>query len=337
MAEAQALHLDKQLGNEPASVYALVGEDDALQTRALELLERFAAPEDQPGSTVRRFEETPEPADVFGELRTVPFMGMEGRRLVVLEAADEFVNKHSDPLTKYLERPSRTGTLVLCLKSLDGRTRAAKAIDSAGMVVDCSKLRWKDARGWLRSAARERGKSLTREAVYNLVEAVGPNLLALENELEKLALYVGERETITEEDVGEMAAEARSRSVFDLGQAVAAGDTAEALRLCEELLLRGERVVMIIGVLARQVRRYWQMKRLLRDDASQNEIARATGMPGFAVRNVRKDVENRPEAWFPRRLRMLSEADYESKTKSPRAREEQLWLETLLARLCGGE
>ncbi len=335
MAKIGALDLEKHLERvEPVPVYALVGNDEALRARSLGILEGFAAPQDEPGSSVRRFDGGGEPSDVFGELRTAPFLGMAGRRAVVVEDGDAFLKSHGEKLVAYLKSPSRTGSLILLVKRLDGRTNVARAIRSVGLEVDCEGATWNQARTWCRERAREKGKQISSEAAYALVEAVGPNVLALENELEKLVAYVGEAGSITAADVGEMTAQARSRSIYELGQAVAAGDTAESLRLCDDLLLRGERREGIIAVLARQVRQYWQLRRLAQRNASPAEMARAAGMPPFAVRKVSPVVRRLSDNWFARRLQMLSDADHESKTASLRSGEEQTWLETLLVRLC---
>lgn len=337
MPTVKALSLEEHLKRgEPAPVYALVGPDDALRSRSLRLLEAFAAPADQPGSTVRRFEGAAEPRDVFGELRTVPFLGMQGRRAAVVEDGDAFLKSHGEPLAGYVQKPSRTATLIICLSKLDMRTSAAKAIESAGTVVDCSPPSWRDAEGWLRARARQAGVKLAPPAARALVEAVGPNLLALESELQKLAVYAEGGRAITEQDVAELVPQGRERSAFDLGAAVARGDAATALRLCDELLLRGEAKEGIIAILARQVRQYWQVKRLGRRGAAEREIARQTGMPGFAARRASEAVAGLTDDWFASRLEMLARADYKSKTTSLRSGEEEVWLESLLVRLCGG-
>ena len=313
MPTVKALGLEEHLKRvEPAPVYALVGQDDALRSRSLSLLEAFAAPADQPGSSVRRFEGPAEPRDVFGELRTVPFLGMQGRRAVVIVDGDAFLKSHGEPMAGYVQKPSRAATLIICLNKLDMRTSVAKGIESGGMIVDCAP-----------PTARA------------LVEAVGPNLLALEGELQKLALYAEGGRAITPQDVAEVVPQGRERSAFDLGSAIARGDAASALRLCDELLLRGEAKEGIIAILARQVRQYWQVKRLARQGAAEREIARQTGMPGFAARRAAEAVEGLSDDWFAGRLEMLARADYESKTTSLRSGEEEVWLESLLVRLCG--
>lgn len=355
MATLKALNLEERLEEASrAPVCVLVGADDALVSRSLRLLKQSAAPADLAGSTVRHFEDLPEARDVFDELRTVPFLGRDGRRVVVLERGDEFLAEHWERLARYMRSPSSTGTLIMCLDKLDPRRPPGKrkkdaagqqerlkawrdlvkSLGSRGVVIDCRTPTWDEARRWVRSHAAQMGKKLTPRAVATLVEAVGPNLLALEGELDKLSAYIEPETTVTERDVGEMVAGARWRTVFDLGYAVSRGDTAEALRLCGQLLLRGEKREGIISVLARQVRQLWQVKRLHATGLSGKDIARQLRLPDFVVRRSLEVLGGLSEELFVRQLGILCAADVESKTTSLRSHEERVWMDSLLARLC---
>jgi DNA polymerase-3 subunit delta len=334
-------------------VCLLVGDDDSLRSRSLLLMKDAAAPMERPGSTVREFAATPEARDVFDELRTIPFMGLAGRRAVVIDDADAFLANNWEGLARYLRSPNPDATLLMGLSRLDpkrppgraasGETAAErrkrwtgllKAIGSDGTIVECKRPSWRDAKAWLNARAGELGKKLTPRAADMLVESIGPNLLALGTELEKLATYAGSDVTITERDGAELVAEARERSVFELGDAVSRGDLAAALKLCRELLLRGERREGIISVLALQLRRSWQLKRLQADGATQAEMARAVGVPPSILRKSLSALPQLTERRLAAQIDALSDADVESKTSSLRAQEEGVWLEGLLARLC---
>ena len=83
MPALKALELEDHIADvSGAPVCVLTGGDDALRSRSVRML---AAADDLPGTTVRRFEDVPDARDVFDELRTVPFLGMEGRRVVIVE------------------------------------------------------------------------------------------------------------------------------------------------------------------------------------------------------------------------------------------------------------
>ncbi len=338
MATVSALDLAGQLGGStPMPVYVLVGEDEALRSRSLRLLLDHLAPDDQPGSTVKRIEGVPEARDVFDELRTVPFMGMAGRRVVIVEDGDAFLRAHGKRLCRYLERPGPTGTVILLTTKLDRRLASTGAVESNGPVIDCSTVKWRDAESWLRSTAREMGSPITPDAAKVLIESVGPNLLALQTELEKLSAYCDSGAQITVRDVDDVVPQARSRSVFELGDLLARRDAAGALQLCERLLLAGEAPAGIVAVLARQVRQLWQIKRLHEDGASQQQIGRATRLPGFVIRRGVRTAGQLPETRLAEQLTLLADADYQLKTASIRSGEERVWVEDLVVRLCGAK
>ena len=60
-----------------------------------------------------------------------------GRRLAVVEDADDFVTRYRAQLEDYVARPSRSGVLVLDVDSLPSNTRLFKSIAAQGLLVDC--------------------------------------------------------------------------------------------------------------------------------------------------------------------------------------------------------
>jgi len=363
MATVKALQLQQHLKDAPRPPVCIIsGADEALRAYSLRIVRQAWAALDDPGSSLREFDTTPEARDVFDELRTAPFMGMAGQRTVVVNDALAFLQTHGKRVAAYLKSPSSTSMLILCMgeppkkkrrkkKASDSAQpvakRAAKedtpakqlaaalrAVRAKGLAVDCASPTWRDAEQYARDYATSLGVRLAGRTPNTLVQDVGPNVLALEQEVAKLAAYCAPRDTITEADVGEIVSAGRSRSIFDLRNAVARGDAAEALHLCERLLLRGEKREGIIGFLGRQVRQLWQVKRLKAQGVPDTGVARQIGVPPFAAERSAQLVRNLPETWFSRQLKLLSDADAESKERSLRTGEEQAWLENLLVRMC---
>ena len=61
---------------------------------------------------------------------------------------------------------------------------------------------WADqAEAWARKGLRAREKEISDEALAELISRVGPNARQLDNEVEKVSLYVGDRKEIEFEDV----------------------------------------------------------------------------------------------------------------------------------------
>ncbi len=83
---------------------------------------------------------------------------------------------------------------------------------------------------------RSRSKEITDDALAELVNRVGPNPRQLDNEAEKLCLYVGDRGRIELRDVTAICTQNKSARAFALGDALGDRDLPRLLqRLDEEL------------------------------------------------------------------------------------------------------
>ena len=87
-----------------------------------------------------------------------------------------------------------------------------------------------------RKALRERHKEISDEALAELLHRVGPNPRQLDNEIEKLSLFVGAKGDIGLEDVETICVRNKTARAFALGDALGDRDLPRLLkRLDEEL------------------------------------------------------------------------------------------------------
>jgi DNA polymerase-3 subunit delta len=212
-------------------VYALVGDDSFLQ---LQELARITA---AIGTAAQRMDydgESAQLAEVLDELRCYSMFGGDCGKLVVLRNADAFVKEFREQLEDYLTTPSDSGTLVLRLSSLPANQRIYKLIAKAGEVVPCESP--KDLVRWAIDRARSTHKvQLAADAARVLVDLIGSDLGRLDTEIAKLAIQ-SDNGKVTVETVSENVAFTREREMWDLTNAVAAGNTAEALRRWRQLI-----------------------------------------------------------------------------------------------------
>lgn len=82
------------------------------------------------------------------------------------------------------------------------------------------------------------GKKILRDAEAELKDRLGDDLRLIATELQKLALYAGERAQITRDDVLAVVAAVREEEFFALAEAVGEGDLGKALQLFGDELRR---------------------------------------------------------------------------------------------------
>jgi len=132
--------------------------------------------------------------------------------------------------------------LVISAGKVDRRKAFYKALEKIGEVEAHVGLSLDD-RDWVskaemivRSKLKETERTMTEEALADLIEAVGPNVRVLANEIEKLSVYRADGGRIDAKDVEAIVPRQRQAKAFALAEAVGERDLPKALRLLEEEL-----------------------------------------------------------------------------------------------------
>lgn len=178
---------------------------------------------------------------------------VQGRSASVLEALEE--------LTPVLESLGGTNVrVVMSVTALDGRRRFAKWLLGHAQVEEYSlPERPRGGEGamldWVDEQARAAGLEMEPAAVEWLALACGADSMLLASELEKLRTFAGERkEPITLAESRALVHGEPHVAVWDLTDAVLAGDARRALERLEAMLSQGESEVGIVAILSQQIR-----------------------------------------------------------------------------------
>jgi len=123
------------------------------------------------------------------------------------------------------------------------------------------------------------GKTLTEGAKKRLFEILGQDLRLTLNEVEKLAVYVGDKKGIEEDDVDQATAWQRSFNAYELDDALAAADFAKGAAVLNDLLAEGERPEQIVGRLAGFFRNVLAAQTWLREKGRTKEEIFQTFFP----------------------------------------------------------
>ena len=250
----------------------VAGSDEAeVKRRATELAAEMAGPDagdfgrdvidgmaDNAGEAAGRIDETRQ------ALLTLPFFG--GEKLVWLKNANflaDSVLGRSAAVTEALERLQETlieglpDGVKFLLSAIDADKRRTfyKALGKACDIevfdkADSSRSGWEEgARTLIDTRARERGLRMGEEAIELLAMLTGGDSRQVDNELEKIDVYLGPgRREAALEDVRALVPLSRAGVVFELGNALAARQTSRCFALVDQLLKQGENAVGILLV-----------------------------------------------------------------------------------------
>lgn len=129
----------------------------------------------------------------------------------------------------------------------------------------------KEIPGWIQRQARARKIAIESRAVQLLATYVGTNLRQLDNELEKLSLYVGQR-PITVDDVNLMVSDASEAMIWNLTDALSQRNSAKAVQSLQALRRGDAHPIYLVTMIARQYRVILKVKEAMRTGAGANEF-----------------------------------------------------------------
>ncbi len=159
-------------------------------------------------------------------------------------------------LTAWAANPDPDALLVVSCEQWDKSSRNSKwagTLERAGTRVDIWPVSPEELPGWINKRMRAAGLEPEREAVLILSERLEGNLLAAQQEIEKLLLINGQG-PVTEDDVLQAVADSSRFDVFLLVERVLAGNLADSLRVASGLRRTGVPLQMITGALYRDLR-----------------------------------------------------------------------------------
>ncbi len=292
-------------------VVAIVGNEPFLRSEALvRVLEPLRAEMGELGAM--RFEgDRATAADVLDEVRTPSLLG--GRRVAIVEDADEFISANREIMERYCSAPAADGLLILICNSLPRNTKLYKIIDSGGQIVICETPKGPAFGTWiLQRASAVYGKTIAGAAVQNLRRLLGDSAGWIDAELGKLASFVGERKEITLADVNELTDQRREEKVFRIIDAMAEGNAAEALALWDQVLSTDRAAPgRAIAGLAYKVR---QMIEASDELASTGQVYKSATKMFMDASDLRRRLERVGKAQWVAQQRDLLGADLAVKT-----------------------
>ena len=129
-----------------------------------------------------------------------------------------------------------------------------KALDAVGATLAVWPLEIQELPAWLKGRMQIRGLQPTEDALTVLAEQVEGNLLAADQELEKLCMIYGEGTTISAEQVLDAVSDSARFDAFALIDVALQGDAVRVSRILHGLKSEGEDVLHVLGALTYQLR-----------------------------------------------------------------------------------
>ncbi|MEE0510294.1 MAG: DNA polymerase III subunit delta [Peptococcaceae bacterium] len=269
----------------PSGVRLYYGNDGLRMDQTIEkLIERVLPDEGTRPFNLERIDgEEVRLSEILVLARSLPFMA-ERRVVVVREpvffaagarkkgliTADE-----EKAMLDFCAAPNPETLLIFRYTTDEAPGAFLKKLIASSQATQCQQPKGRDVAPWLRAEAKKMGKAFTPQALA-ILEDMAPQdgTLLLASELEKLALYLSDREEalITEEDVAAIVTPTPSRTIFNLTDALVEGRTTVALAAYRDCLYLGSKSAQVLRQLLDTVRRLLEVQSMLAEGMGQSAI-----------------------------------------------------------------
>jgi DNA polymerase-3 subunit delta len=299
------------------TLYLFVGAEDFLIDQCIKHIVDALVPPEMRGFNLDVLYGTRDEAkDVVAHASSYPMMGE--RRVVLVKEFERLVLAESarDIVARYLQHPLESTCLVLVAAEPDFRRKPFPELKKTATVISCDPLYDNQVPSWIAAMVHARDKEASPEACRLLQAYVGNSLRSIDNELDKLLIYVGDRKEIKEEDIAAVVGASRGFTVFDLQNCIGRKDTKEAITVLGRMMQAGESPQMIIVMLTRFFTTLLKITELKRRQVAESQFAAELRISPYFLRQYIEFQSNFPQGHIERAFHALLAADAALKTSA---------------------
>jgi len=213
-------------------IYWLEGEEEYFIDKVMKYAESNILNESETGFNLSVFYgKDADWAAVVNACRRYPMFAE--KQVVLLKEAQQM--RDIERLEVYIENPLASTVFVVSYKEkkVDGRTRLAKLLKEKGVVLTTKKLYDNQLPEWTEELVQSKELNISQKALMLLVDHIGNDLSRIENEIDKIAINLGKRKSITETDVEQYVGVSKDFNVFELQAALATKNLSKAIQIIQ--------------------------------------------------------------------------------------------------------
>lgn len=272
-------------------------------------------------------------SDIRHHADAMPFLA--ARRLVILTNYVAYLSnkpKELEMFVAYVTHLAPTTDLVLVEQEVLERRHPLLQVAGEAGTVHFAGLDKNNVQAWLIKRAQTLGGTIEPNAAHLLGRLVGPELRTLNNELEKLTLYVKGQRPIQTTDIELLVPYTEEAERFGMSNAIGQRNAQKAYDQLYKELDEGKNPMVILAGIAAQIRSLIEVKDMAERNMTPTDIAQAKGWRSdYAAKMRLREAAHFSMARLEEIMELLLEFDLAIKTGRM---DSLVALDLLVARLC---
>jgi DNA polymerase-3 subunit delta len=206
------------------------------------------------------------------------------KKFIIIKEFDKV--KDLKPLTSYVQNPPGFTTITFIYNGdiQYPDKEPFKSLISQKYIFEAKELKGENLIKWLMEIARKNGRQLSHDNATLLTEITGDNRSLLEDQLQKIFIYLEPDKEIDYETIKSLSDSLKENSIFDLNDALGRKNKEQSIKVLYNLLDKGVDPSFIIAMLTKYftgLSRVNEMKETIPDAVA----ARIVGTHPFYYKN----------------------------------------------------
>lgn len=319
----------------PGPLYFFYGEENYLRSYYLGMLRKqlVAGPAEE--FNFHRFTSENMSLDAFQDaVEMLPMMAE--RTMIQVDDYDLFKGNEADRdrMVSILSDLPDYCCVVFCYDTVEFKPdkrmkKLYEAMAARGIFVEFRKQEGRELMSWVRRHFLRQKKDIDDKLCQYLIYITGGTMTALASEIEKICTYA-EGNAIQRSDIDAVVEPVLDAVVFDITDAISAGDYGKALETLQTLMKMQEEPIPVLGAIGAQMRRLRCAKVLGANGRGSDSLMKLCAIGDYPARKTMAAAGRVSVEFCDRAVLLCTETDYRMKTSYD---DPQRLLELLLLRL----
>lgn len=233
-----------------APIYLLHGEEGYYIDALVKIFEQILPPEERDFNMYTMYAPEVSMDTVMDACRCYPMMSEH--QVVILKEAQAINAAQLNRLHLYASQPSSTTILVICCRGAVAKAKdlIAEIKKNNGVVFLSEKIKERNAINYIASYIKLKKLNAEPKAHEMLRDYIGTDLSRLYNEIDKLALILGENAMITPESIERNIGVSKDYNNFELIDALAQKDSLRAYNIIEYFRQNSKNNPTVVTIMA---------------------------------------------------------------------------------------
>ena len=199
---------------------------------------------------------------------------------------EQDLSTNTDKLLEFIDKYDGDNLIIFEVyqNKLDERKKLTKALKKHGQIKKIEQMSEEDIKNWIQQQLHENYKDIKQDALNLFIELTGINFNIVQQELEKLMLFIGDRPTINKQDVSMIINRSLEQNVFLLTEYIQKNQKQKAINLVKDLIIMKEEPIKLLALITSNYRLYYQCKILSQKGYSAQQIAKTVNAHPYRVK-----------------------------------------------------